>query len=215
MKIKKTLAVIFTVLIVIGITCLSCFAADGEVSTGFSEDITSPSIIESSGTDNSALRIERTKIYNKYGKLDNTAMYLVNGTYYIVDFGEKGYIYNGDHSQYGPYYRPADGAKIFKYSDDTWSEVTFSSGDYNDWHPFTDKNFIMAYNDLERGTGASKITVKSNYIKLVGFGSITTNDFKPVMSGIKSLLPVIVPVVVGYLALRKGWRFVKGETAAA
>lgn len=213
MKIKKTLAVIFTVLIVIGITCFSCFAADGEVSTGFSEDITSPSIIESSGTDNSALRIERTKIYNKYGKLDNTAMYQVDGTYFLVDFGDTGYIASWDHSTYGPRWNFINGAKLYQYTGDTWSEVetTTDSLGYGGTCPYSSSSLIMAYNDIER----TQTSIKGNYTKLVGFGSITTNDFKPVMSGIKSLLPVIVPVVVGYLALRKGWRFVKGETAGA
>lgn len=217
MKIKKSIAVVITVIFIIGISCISVFASDGEVFTGSStEMLTNPPIIESGTTTNStALRIEQTKLYNSYGKLENTALYLVEGQYFIVDYGEKGYIYNGDHSMYGPYHRPAEDCKVYKYSNNTWEEVTYPSGTYNDWHPYTNKNLVMAYNDLNRGTGSSAVNIKGNYKKLVGFGSITINDFKPVMSGIKSLLPVIVPTIVGFLALRKGWRFVRGETATA
>ena len=215
MKIYKIAATVFSVILIVCISCLSVFASDGDVSTGVSEEITSPSLIESSGTDNSALRIEQTKIYNKYGKLQNTAMYSVNNVYYLVDFGESGYIYNGDHSQYGPFSRLANDCKVYMYFNDSWTEYAYPTDTYNGWSPFTSKTLVMAYNDLSRGTGASAVTIKGNYNKLVGFGSITINDFKPVMSGIKSLLPVIVPAVVGFLALRKGWRFVKGETATA
>lgn len=217
MKIKKSLAVVITVIFIIGISCVSVFASDGEVFTGSStEMLTNPPLIESGTTTNStALRIEQTKLYNSYGKLENTALYLVEGQYFIVDYGEKGYIYNGDHSMYGPYHRPAEDCKVYKYSNNAWEEVTYPSGTYNGWHPYTNKNLVMAYNDLNRGSGSSAVNIKGNYKKLVGFGSITINDFKPVMSGIKSLLPVIVPTIVGFLALRKGWRFVRGETATA
>ena len=217
MKIKKSIAVVITVIFIIGISCISVFASDGEVFTGSStETLTNPPIIESGTTTNStALRIEQTKLYNTYGNLKNTALYLVNGQYFIVDYGEKGYIYNGEHSMYGPYHIPAEDCKVYKYSNNAWEEVTYPSGTYNYWHPYTNKNLVMAYNDLSRGSGSSAVNIKGNYKKLVGFGSITINDFKPVMSGIKSLLPVIVPTIVGFLALRKGWRFVRGETATA
>lgn len=217
MKIKKTLAVVITVIFIIGISCISVFASDGEVFTGSSSEmLTNPPFIESGTTTNSnALRIEQTKLYNTYGNLENTALYLVNGQYFIVDYGEKGYIYNGDHSMYGPYHIPMEDCKVYKYSNNAWEEVTFPPNNYNDWHPYTNKNLVMAYNDLSRGSGSSAVNIKGNYKKLVGFDSITINDFKPVMSGIKSLLPVIVPAVVGFLALRKGWRFVRGETATA
>lgn len=47
------------------------------------------------------------------------------------------------------------------------------------------------------------------------FNSITAATLQPVLDGVKELFPVIVPTVVGFLALRKGWRFLKGEIASA
>lgn len=215
MKIKKSLAVVFTVIFIIGISCISVFASDGEVFTGSStENLTNPPFIQSGETSNSSsLRIEQTKLYNTYGNLENTALYLVNGQYFIVDYGVTGSIGNYDDPQYGGRHRTYGDCKVYKNVNNSWEEVTKfpASGD----SPYTNKNLVMAYNDLSRGSGSSAVNIKGNYKKLVGFGSITINDFKPVMSGIKSLLPVIVPTIVGFLALRKGWRFVRGETATA
>lgn len=215
MKIKKSLAVLFTVIFIIGISCISAFASDGEAFTGSSTEIlTNPPFIQSGETSNSSsLRIEQTKLYNTYGNLENTALYLVNGQYFIVDYGVTGSIANYDDPQYGGHHRTYGDCKVYKNVNNSWEEVTKfpASGD----SPYTNKNLVMAYNDLSRGSGSSAVNIKGNYKKLVGFGSITINDFKPVMSGIKSLLPVIVPTIVGFLALRKGWRFVRGETATA
>lgn len=47
------------------------------------------------------------------------------------------------------------------------------------------------------------------------FSSITADTLTPVMDGIKELFPIIVPVVVSFLALRKGWSFLKSQIRGA
>lgn len=44
---------------------------------------------------------------------------------------------------------------------------------------------------------------------------ITTDTFTPVLDEILGLIPVLLPAVVGFLAFRKGWSFLKGEVASA
>ena len=46
-------------------------------------------------------------------------------------------------------------------------------------------------------------------------GVITAQTLSPVMDGIKELLPVVLPVVVGFLALRKGVSFVLSSIRGA
>lgn len=44
---------------------------------------------------------------------------------------------------------------------------------------------------------------------------ITAADFQPLLDGIMSLLPVIIPVTLGLLAIRKGWSFLMGNIYSA
>lgn len=47
------------------------------------------------------------------------------------------------------------------------------------------------------------------------FSGITTATLQPVMDGIKELFPIVVPTVVSFLALRKGWSFLKSQIRGA
>jgi len=47
------------------------------------------------------------------------------------------------------------------------------------------------------------------------FEGITAETFNGVLDSIKELIPVVVPAVVGFLAFRKGWSFLKGEVRKA
>ena len=44
---------------------------------------------------------------------------------------------------------------------------------------------------------------------------ITSSTFMGVLDEVKNGLPIIIPVVVGFLAIRKGWSFVKGQIKGA
>lgn len=47
------------------------------------------------------------------------------------------------------------------------------------------------------------------------FNGITSATFNGVLDTIKELIPIVVPSVVGFLAFRKGWSFLKGEIRKA
>lgn len=47
------------------------------------------------------------------------------------------------------------------------------------------------------------------------FTGITADSFSGVLDGIMELLPVVLPVVVGFIAFRKGWAWLKGQIKGA
>lgn len=47
------------------------------------------------------------------------------------------------------------------------------------------------------------------------FEGITSATFSGVLDSVKDLVPVVIPAVVGFLAFRKGWSFLKGEIRKA
>lgn len=47
------------------------------------------------------------------------------------------------------------------------------------------------------------------------FSGITAESFSGVMDGITELLPIALPVVVGFIAFRKGWAWLKGQIKGA
>lgn len=47
------------------------------------------------------------------------------------------------------------------------------------------------------------------------FSGITPETFSGVLDGIKELLPVALPVVVSFIAFRKGWAWLKGQIKGA
>ena len=47
------------------------------------------------------------------------------------------------------------------------------------------------------------------------FEGITSATFSGVLDTIKELIPIVLPAVVGFLAFRKGWSFLKGEIRKA
>lgn len=47
------------------------------------------------------------------------------------------------------------------------------------------------------------------------FEGITSATFSGILDTIKELIPIVIPAVVGFLAFRKGWSFLKGEIRKA
>ena len=47
------------------------------------------------------------------------------------------------------------------------------------------------------------------------FGEINAATFTPIMDGIKELIPIILPAVIGFLAFRKGWSFISSAVRGA
>lgn len=47
------------------------------------------------------------------------------------------------------------------------------------------------------------------------FSGLTSADFQGVLAEVTSLVPVLLPVVIGYIAFRKGWSFIKSTLRKA
>lgn len=47
------------------------------------------------------------------------------------------------------------------------------------------------------------------------FENLTSATFTGILDEIKTLIPIVLPAVVGFLAFRKGWSFLKGEIRKA
>lgn len=47
------------------------------------------------------------------------------------------------------------------------------------------------------------------------FEGITAAQFSGVLDGITELLPIALPVVVSFIAFRKGWAWLKGQIKGA
>jgi len=47
------------------------------------------------------------------------------------------------------------------------------------------------------------------------FEGITAQHFSGVLDGIMELLPIVLPVVVSFIAFRKGWAWLKGQIKGA
>lgn len=44
---------------------------------------------------------------------------------------------------------------------------------------------------------------------------VTADMFTGMLAEIKNLIPVLLPTVVGFMAFRKGWSFLKGQIKSA
>lgn len=47
------------------------------------------------------------------------------------------------------------------------------------------------------------------------FTGITSGTFTGILDSIKELIPIVLPAVVGFIAFRKGWSFLKNEIIQA
>lgn len=47
------------------------------------------------------------------------------------------------------------------------------------------------------------------------FEGVTAETFTGILDEIKTLIPIILPAVVGFIAFRKGWAFLKGQIKSA
>lgn len=44
---------------------------------------------------------------------------------------------------------------------------------------------------------------------------VTSDMFSGILSEIKALIPIMLPTVVGFMAFRKGWAFLKSQIKSA
>lgn len=63
---------------------------------------------------------------------------------------------------------------------------------------------------LTTGAGTVMAVVESG-----AWNGVTSAMMQEVLSEIKSLLPIVAPAVIGFIAFRKGWGFIKGAIKGA
>lgn len=63
---------------------------------------------------------------------------------------------------------------------------------------------------LSVGTGTVMAVVENG-----SWNGVTSAMMQEVLSEIKSLLPIVAPAVIGFIAFRKGWGFIKGAIKGA
>lgn len=49
----------------------------------------------------------------------------------------------------------------------------------------------------------------------IGWNGLTGDMFLAVLADIKALLPIAAPAVIGFIAFRKGWAWLKGQIKGA
>lgn len=47
------------------------------------------------------------------------------------------------------------------------------------------------------------------------FSSVTADSFNGVLDEVVALVPIVLPAVIGFLAFRKGWGFIKSAIKGA
>lgn len=47
------------------------------------------------------------------------------------------------------------------------------------------------------------------------FSGVTSASFTGVLDQVVALVPIVLPAVIGFLAFRKGWSFIKGAIKGA
>lgn len=50
---------------------------------------------------------------------------------------------------------------------------------------------------------------------ITGWNGLTGDMFLGVLTDIKALLPIAAPAVIGFIAFRKGWSWLKGQIKGA
>lgn len=76
---------------------------------------------------------------------------------------------------------------------------------------------IKAFTPVMAVVGSvSAFTVSAGAEDLQGWtSSVTSSMFDGMFSDIKALVPTLLPVIVSFLAFRKGWGFLKGQIKGA
>lgn len=189
---KKILAVFTAVLLVFSLSVVA-FAADASDVSYFklskaAEDITFE--------------------YNGVTQDSNRLFYKIDGVYYLYYFNT---VSNGSTRNVGTY-------KSFKFDGVKWMSDTqahFVSGYGMDSVCLPDfANVAYSEKNIEYfGTVlvADNVTALHKGLQ----DTVDSRDLSGIWQTIKPLLPVVAVAVVGFLAFRKGWSFLKGEAASA
>lgn len=155
-----------------------------------------------------------------YWKNDSSRLFYRSGNDIYVSF----FHVSGDATVYNP---NTNSLSAYEHSTCKYSNGVFVETDVD--YDNLNREVFLNFDDVEilycekplsiphYDTSYKKYSISENVSKLVPNLSYSADSasFDKLLDVIQSLLPIIVPAVVGFLAFRKGWSFLKGETATA
>lgn len=145
--------------------------------------------------------------YNGVTQESDRIFYKIDGVYYLYYFSPiVGTTNSGTAMAVKTY-------KSFKYDGVKW--MSYGNAHYTTEFGALPSPSLVAYSEKDYKVGA--LVVNDNVSSLTrGLrDSVDSRDLNGIWQTIKPLLPVVAVAVVGFLAFRKGWSFLKGEAASA
>lgn len=145
--------------------------------------------------------------YNGVTQESDRIFYKIDGVYYLYYFSPISGTTNGGTAM------AVKAFYYFKYDGVKWMTEGYSY--YGNEFGALPSPSLVAYSEKDYKVGS--LVVNDNVSSLTrGLrDSVDSRDLIGIWQTIKPLLPVVAVAVVGFLAFRKGWSFLKGEAASA
>ncbi len=146
----------------------------------------------------------------------------VAGDYFLTCCADSSntYTYNSDTSVLScgsnTRYCLSDGAWVQYANSRDWVGVFLSEDDCTG--PTHKVILSSSVNIVSSDNRILKASVPYGYfnhrIALVG-DTLTASDFSPTLLGVQKLVPLLLPLIIGYLAFRKAWQFIRSTVKGA
>lgn len=133
--------------------------------------------------------------------------YKIDGVYYLYYFSPiTGTTSGGTKLAVKTY-------KAYKFDGSNW--VTYTQSHYTTECGGLPDISSVAYSEKEYKAGSLVVTDNVTALHRGLRDSVDSRDLSGIWQTIKPLIPILLPAIVLFLAFRKGWSFLKGETASA
>jgi hypothetical protein len=136
---------------------------------------------------------------------NNIIMYKYNGSYIILD----------NASSDGHYLNNIGDAYIYKEGDSSWSKYFLSSTTIAGKTIIFSSFDVIDSNDNILSVGQSVSEIRKNYQSYSTVGDYSSSTFLTSLNGVKILLPAVVLLTVGCIAIRKAFIFIKSTVKGA
>lgn len=145
--------------------------------------------------------------YNGVTQDSDRLFYKIDGVYYLYYFSPIIGTTNGGTAMAVKTY------KSFKYDGVKW--ISYGNAHYTTEFGSLPSPSLVAYSEKDYKVGSLVVNDNVSSLSRGLRDSVDSRDLNGIWQTIKPLLPVVAVAVVGFLAFRKGWSFLKGEAASA
>lgn len=147
--------------------------------------------------------------YNGITQDSDRIFYKIDGVYYLYYFSPI----TGTTSVNGDRTFAVKTYKSYKFDGSNWVA-------YNQANSTTEGSALplissVAYSEKEYKVGSYVVSDNVTALHRGLRDSVDSRDLSGIWQTIKPLIPILLPAIVLFLAFRKGWSFLKGETASA